>query len=163
MAALMDWEAHFKSRAADYGVPDEFMENLRRRGAPLPMGPAPPLRRLHFESEVVITASVRSTVETSDVTPKPVPLAEKNARWEQLRAKFLGLSVRGSGEAPHCLLDECSAHFETRVLKYIESARCTSRENEIMAGKSDKKLKLDAGSLSIKETKTFFCSLRCTA
>ena len=57
-------------------------------------------------------------------------------------------------ETAHCLLDECSPQYETRVLKYIEPARCTSRDNEITAGKTDKKLKLDAGSLAIKETKS---------
>lgn len=183
----MDSEAHFASRASDYGVPNEFMRNLSRNGittlghlafavfrpgaefeeaafdqwvtdmnggVPLAMGPAAAMRRLHFEAEVVITSSVRSSVEATDAVPRPVPIAEKNARLEQLRNRFQGLNIHGTGKPSHCLLDECCAQFESRTLKYIEPARCTSRENEITAGKSDKKLRVDAGSLSIKETKS---------
>ena len=112
------------------------------------------MRRLHFEAEVVITSSVRSSVEATDAVPRPVPIAEKNARLEQLRNRFQGLNIHGTGEPSHCLLDECCAQFESRTLKYIEPARCTSRENEITASKSDKKLRSDAGSLSIKEAKS---------
>ena len=187
MAGLMDSEAHFASRGADYGVPPDFMARLRNLGVttlghlafavfrpgaeveervfddwatdvnggqPLAMGPAAALRRLHFESEVVITSTVRSTVESSDATPRPIPIAEKNARLEQLRARFQGLNIQGAGEPSHTLLDECCAQFESRTLKYIEPSRCTSRENEITAGKSDKKLKLESGSLAIRESKT---------
>ena len=32
MAGLMDSEAHFASRASDYGVPNEFMQSLSRNG-----------------------------------------------------------------------------------------------------------------------------------
>ena len=123
-------------------------------GIALAMGAAAALRRLHFEAEVVITSSVRSSAESTDQSPRPVPLAEKNARMEQLRRDFQGLNIKGPGEPSHCLLDECCAQYESRTLKYIEPARCTSRDNEISTGKTDKKLKLDAGSLSIRETKT---------
>lgn len=187
MAGLIDSEAHFSARASEYGIPPEFLQNLRRQGittlghlafaifrpgaefeerafdqwatdvnggTPLTMGPAAALRRLHFEAEVVITSSVRSSVETTDTAPKPVPIAEKNARLDQLRQRFQGLNIFGAGEPSHCLLDECCAQFESRTLRYIEPARCTSRDNEITAGKSDKRLKLDAGSLAIRETKS---------
>ena len=187
MAGLVDSEAHFTSRASEYGVPADFILRLRNLGittlghlafavfrlgaefeerafddwtadvnggTPLAMGPAAAIRRLHFESEVVITSTVRSSVEAVDATPRPVPIAEKNARLEQLRTRFQGLNIHGAGEPSHCLLDECCSQFESRTLRYIEPSRCTSRENEITAGKSDKKLKLDAGSLSIRESKT---------
>ena len=123
-------------------------------GVPLAMGPAAAIRRLHFEAEIVITSSVRSSVESTDAAPKPVPIAEKYARMDQIRARLQGLNIHGAGEPSHTLLDECCAQFESRTLRYIEPAKCTSRENEISAGKSDKKLCLDAGSLSVKESKT---------
>ena len=42
----------------------------------------------------------------------------------------------------------------TLVLKYLEPAICTSREHEILAGKVDKKLKLENSTLSIRESKS---------
>ena len=73
---------------------------------------------------------------------------------DQIRLRLQGLNIAGTGEPSHALLDECALQFETRVLKYLEPAKCTSRENEITAGRTDKKLKLDAGSLSITESKS---------
>ena len=124
-------------------------------GVPLPMGAAAALRRLHFESEVVLTSTIRASVESPDPgTPKTVPFAEKAARMDELRGRFQGLNIHGIGEPSHALLDEVCSQFETRVLKYVEPQRCTSRELEITTGRSDKKLKLDAGTLAIKETRT---------
>ena len=64
------------------------------------------------------------------------------------------MHIHGVGEPSHTLLDEVCAQFESRVLKYIEPQRCTSRELEITTGRTDKKLKLDAGTLAIKESKS---------
>lgn len=188
MAGLVDSEAHFESRAVEYGVPAAFLQALRREGistighlafavfrpgaefnerefdtwaqginnnVPLTMGAAAAVRRLHYECEVIMTSTIRSTVETLDTsTPKAIPFAEKAARMDQIRTRLQGLNIFGAGEPSHALLDECAHQFETRVLKYLEPARCTSRENDITAGRTDKKLKLDAGSLSIKESRT---------
>ena len=123
---------------------------------PLTMGAAAAVRRLHYECEVIMTSTIRSSVETpaDSSTPKAIPFAEKAARMDQIRLRLQDLNITGAGEPSHALLDECAHQFETRVLKYIEPSRCTSRENEITSGRTDKKLKLDAGSLSIKESKT---------
>ena len=182
MAGVQDSEAHFASRAREYGLPDAFLDRLKalgistlghlafaifrpgsefeerafndwatdvNNGVPLAMGAAAALRRLHFESEVVLTSTIRASVEAPDVgAPRPIPFAEKSARMEQLRTRFVGLNIHGIGEPSHALLDEVCSQFESRVLKYIEPQRCTSRELEITTGRSDKKLKLDAGTLS---------------
>ena len=115
MAGVQDSEAHFASRAAEYGVPSEFVGRLkaegistlahlafaifrpgtefeeraftdwatdRNNGIPLTMGAAAALRRLHFESEVVMTATIRASVETPDPgIPKAIPFAEKRQDW----------------------------------------------------------------------------------
>ena len=124
-------------------------------GVPLAMGAAAALRRLHFEAEVVLTSTIRASVETAETgIPKPVPFAEKAARLEELRTRFTGLNIHGTGEPSHTLLDEVCSQFETRALRYVEPQRCTSRELEITSGRSDKKLKLDAGTLSVKESRS---------
>ena len=124
-------------------------------GVPLAMGAAAALRRLHFESEVVLTSTIRASVEAPDAgTPRPVPFAEKTAKMDEIRGRFTGLNIHGTGEPSHALLDEVCSQYESRILRYVEPQKCTSRELEITTGRSDKKLKLDAGTLSIKETKS---------
>ena len=124
-------------------------------GVPLPMGAAAALRRLHFESEVVLTSTIRASVEAPDTgAPKAIPFAEKTARMDELRGRFTSLNIQGAGEPSHSLLDEVCSQFETRVLRYVEPQRCTSRELEVTTGRTDKKLKLDAGTLSIRESKS---------
>ena len=188
MSNIQDSEAHFASRALEYGLHAAFLNRLKdqgistlghlafavfrpgaefeekafndwatdvNEGVPLAMGAAAALRRLHFESEVVLTSTIRASVETPETgTPKPVPFAEKAARLDELRARFTGLNIHGAGEPSHALLDEACAQFETRVLRYIEPQKCTSRELEITSGRSDKKLKLDAGTLSVSESRS---------
>ena len=102
-------------------------------GVPLAMGAAAALRRLHFEAEVVLTSTIRASVETAETgIPKPVPFAEKAARLEELRMRFTGLNIHGTGEPSHTLLDEVCSQFESRALRYVEPQRCTSRELEII-------------------------------
>ena len=188
MSGIQDSEAHFLNRAAEYGLPEDFLTRLKAQGVstlehlafaifrpgsefeerafndwatdvnggvPLTIGAAAALRTLHFESEVVLTSTIRASVETPEHgVPKPIPFAEKAARMDDLRARFTGLNIQGNGEPSHTLLDEVCSQFESRVLQYVEPQRCTSRELEITTGKTDKKLKLDAGTLSIRESKT---------
>ena len=119
------------------------------------MGELAGLRRLHFESEVVATASLKASIEATDPgAPKPIPVAERSARLNEQRARLGGVSISGMGEPSHTLVDEICNQFETRVLRYVEPSRCTSRETEVTTGKSDKKLKLDTNTLTIKESKS---------
>ena len=57
---------------------------------PLPMGTAAALRRLHFESQVVLTSTIRASVERPDHGAKPIAFADKAARMEDLRGRFTG-------------------------------------------------------------------------
>ena len=104
-----------------------------------------------------MTSTIRPTVKTPRDSTAPkfiIPFAEKTARMDQIRQRLHGFNITRAGEPSHSLLDECAHQLETRVLKYLEVSRCTSRENETTAGRTDKCLKLDSGTLSIKETKT---------
>lgn len=115
------------------------------------------LRRLHFEAEIILTASLKASIEqpqSEHATPKQLPFAERQARMQLLRDNFPGLLIENASEPSHQLIDTCCHQYESRVLQYIEPARCTSRETEILSGKLDKKLKLDSNTLTIKESKT---------
>ena len=120
------------------------------------MGATAAVRRLHFEAEVIITASLKAAVEnpTSDTsTPKPIPQAEKNARMRNLRANLAGVNIEGVLEPANALIEECVQQYENKILKYIEPARCVSRESELLSVKTDKKLQLNQNSvLTVKET-----------
>lgn len=188
MANVCDSEAHFTSRAREYGVTQGLLASLNANGvrtmahlafvivrpgaefneaafdawardvnggiAPS-MGEVAALRRLHFESEIVLTASLKAAVETPDQsTPRPIPFAERNIRLDELRRRLGGISIKGPNEPSHGLLDECCQQFELRTLRYVDPTKCTSRENEVVHSKTSKKLKLDASSLQVTETKT---------
>lgn len=142
-------------------------------GTAPPMGATAAVRRLHFEAEVIITASLKAAVEnpTSDTsTPKPIPQAEKNARMRTLRANLTGVNIEGALEPANALIEECIQQYDNKVLKYIEPARCVSREAELLSVKTDKKLQLNQNSvLMLKEsskvpdadTNSAFALLQC--
>ena len=125
-------------------------------GGPATMGQLASIRRLHFEAEVIITATLKAAVEQpSDLSqPKQVPLAERNARMLQVKTRLNGVAIEGANEPAHQLVDECVFQFESRQLRYIEPGKCHSREVEISSGRANKKLKLDNNTLSVKETRT---------
>ena len=56
-------------------------------------------------------------------------------------------------EPAQTLFDECVFQFENQLIKYIEPAKCR-RAPEVMAGKSDRKLRIEANNPSAKENKS---------
>ena len=115
------------------------------------------MKRLHFEAEILVTAGPKSMVEqptAESAAPKQIPFAEKISMMNQLKTVLVGVSLEGQNEPSNALIEECRQQFESRVLKYIEPAKCGSRESEIVSGKSDKTLRIDGTNLTVKETKT---------
>ena len=128
---------------------DTFITTVNA-GTPLTIGGTASMRRLHFESEIILTASLKASIEqpsTDSSTPKPTPIAERNARMTQLRNELSGVLIEGVGEPSHSLVDECNHQYETKTLRYIEPARCHSREMEVLTVKNDKVLKINANTL----------------
>ena len=120
------------------------------------MGALASLRRLHFEAEIVLTATLKASVEQPQdlSTPRPMPHAERSARLEQIKRQFPGLSMDGMHEPSQALLDECTHQYDARAIRYIEPAKCNSLEMEVAMGKSDRKLRSESNSLTVKETKS---------
>lgn len=126
------------------------------------MGVAAAMKRLHFEAEILVTAGLKSMVEqptTESAAPEQIPFAEKISRMNQLKTVLVGVSLEGQNEPSNALIEECCQQFESRVLKYVEPAKCGSRESEIVSGKSDKKLRIDGTNLTVKETKRIWMKL----
>ena len=126
-------------------------------GTPLSMGLTAGLRRLHFEAEIILTSVLKASIEepvSESSTPKPTPVAERNARLKKMRTDLPGVLIEGAGEPAHALVDECVHQHETRLLRYIDPAKCHSRESEVANSKTEKRLKVDSNTLSIRESKT---------
>ena len=109
-------------------------------------------KNLLFESHVFITASLKNRVENTTESIKPVPLAERSARLDKLRAKYKGLNIIKALEPGHSLLDATSHQAESKTLRYIPPSRCASREPEIVANKDRlaKTLEVEGGALKIE-------------
>ena len=126
-------------------------------GNPLSMGLTAGLRRLHFEAEIILTSVLKASIEEpvgDTATPKPTPVAERNARIRQMRTDLPGIIIEGDGEPSRTLVDECVHQHETKVLRYIEPAKCHSRESEVVNSKTEKKLKVDSNTLAIRESRS---------
>ena len=126
-------------------------------GTPLSMGLTAGLRRLHFEAEIILTSVLKASIEEpvgETAAPKSTPVAERNARLRQMRGDLPGILIEGEGEPSHLLVDECVHQHETKLLRYIEPAKCHSRDSEVANSKTEKKLKVDANTLAIRESKS---------
>lgn len=135
---------------------DDWLKTVNGGVAPT-IGATAAARRLHFEAEVVLAASLKAAIESPSAessTPKPLPYAEKNARMLQLKTSLPGLNLEGQHEPAQALMEECIHQYDTRTIRYIEPSKCNSREIEVMAGRSDRKLKIETNTLSVKETKS---------
>jgi len=105
-------------------------------GTPLSMGLTAGLRRLHFEAEIILTSVLKASIEepvSESSTPKPTPVAERNARLKKMRTDLPGVLIEGAGEPAHALVDECVHQHETRLLCLIFGvyARSTSDECDL--------------------------------
>ena len=116
------------------------------------LGAVSSLRRLHFEAEIIVTSTFRASVEQKHLHPGLCHQKEQRG-CNKSKNQFPGLNVTGVNEPVQALLDECVFQCEHRLIRHIELAKC-SREAEVMVGKSDRKLRIEANSLLVKESKS---------
>ena len=109
------------------------------------------LKRVAFEAQTYLTATLRQAVDRTDDAPRRIPMAERSTRMEALRTNLGGISIQGELEPAHCVLDKMCAMFEANSLKHMELAACISRPFEIQnTSNKNKELTLEKGSLVIK-------------
>ena len=134
---------------------DQWLAQVNGGAAPT-LGATAIVRRLHFEAEIVLTASLKASIEQPDrdgIAPKPLPYAERTARMATLQGQLPGLNLDGIHEPSLALVDECVHQYDSRTLRYVEPAKCGSRETEVATSRKDKQLRVEVTTLSIKETK----------
>ena len=110
------------------------------------------LRRLLFESQTLVMAQLREQVSNPEMQmTRKLPPVEREAKMRQLRARLPGVLLEHQLEPSHALLNLVAQMWETRQLQYIEIAKLTSREHEVLYSKSSKQLHVDADKLLVKE------------
>ena len=70
----------------------------------------------------------------------------------KLKSDLSGVLIEGNLEPSNALLELTCRMVNAKVLKYIEPAKCTSREWEISNAKPKKTLQIDGTNLSVKES-----------
>ena len=113
------------------------------------------VKRLVFESHTMLLAQLREQVSNPQASAsRPLPAVEREAKLRDLRARLGGVVIEEQLEPSHHLIDLFSQQWEAKQREYVSPEKCTSREWEIMRGKSNKQLSLDNEKLLIKEEKS---------
>ena len=91
-------------------------------GRPATLAESAGVRRLAFEAQTFLVASLRQVVEQrDDGIPKKIGAAERETRMRTLRTELTGLDIQDELEPSHALLERACQINETNNLKYIEN------------------------------------------
>lgn len=97
----------------------------------------PRLRRLFFESHTLAVVDLRRRAEPShEDNVVKVPIEERKVRMDRLRARLVGLDIRGQLEPSHSLIDVLVSQLEGGVVRYVPWTSCTMRDQEVQGIKS---------------------------
>ncbi len=137
-------------------------------GGPVTVGDLAAIKRLHFESQAFTLQALKNSIDGpgSDVMmPKKIPLAEKEARLNDIRLRLTGISISGPLEPATSLLEHAMHQHETKTIKYLAPERCYSREHEIKHAKPSRSLQVEGGTIAMKDgtsipSETVFTSLQ---
>jgi hypothetical protein len=80
---------------------------------------------------------VRSANTDEEEKPKKLPVSERSDRFEQLRVKLSGLTLRGELEPSYMLVDKFVHMEETGELRYLRWEEFTRRDQEMRGVKKD--------------------------
>ena len=110
------------------------------------------VRRLAFEAQTLLVASLRQVVDSrEDSAPKKIGAAERETRMTAIRAELGGLTIADENEPSHALLEKACQIHESNTLKYLEPSACTSRSQEVQGSSKTKELVFEGGSLVVKD------------
>ena len=109
------------------------------------------IRRAWYEAHTVAVSEIRTRIErTEGSEPARMPLPEREQRVRDLKAKLRGVTITPIVEPSHQLVDFCNQIRTDEQLRYIDPAKCTSREQEIKGVKKESFLKQGAdGSVKV--------------
>ena len=138
-------------QAIDEAKFSEWLNNVL--GAAPSLGESASMKRLLFESQTLVLASLREQVTGVDQPHgKKIPDAEREERLAGLKASLTGILIEGPLEPSHSLLQLCVHQREVNQT-YIAPERCTSRVHEVTCGKTPtKQVALESERLVVKES-----------
>lgn len=132
---------------------DTWLATINGGVAPA-LGAAAAVKRLHFESEIVLTSMMRSAVESplsESSQPKPIPFAEKSMRLARLKRDLNGIDIEGIYEplvnmtpvflSIWNLLDVQAVNWRSHIAKWTRSSNwmqtlCQSRNPRMLQMKT---------------------------
>ena len=140
-------------------------------GGPVTVGDLAAIKRLHFESQAFTLQALKNSIDGPDgpgsdvMVPKKIPLAEKESRLNDIRARLTGISISGPLEPATSLLEHTMHQHETKTIKYLPPEKCYSREHEIKHAKPSRSLQVEGGTIAMKDgtsipSETVFTSLQ---
>ena len=131
---------------------DAFAQWVRTLDPRATMGAVASLRRLTFESQTQLLAILKEQVTAPDTAVKRIPQAEREARMTLVKNRLAGVSVSGSMEPGHALLDAVMNMVDKNQLKYLAPERCVSRVHELTSLKTpDRILDIEANKTVVKD------------
>ncbi|CAE7844219.1 unnamed protein product, partial [Symbiodinium necroappetens] len=100
------------------------------------------LRRLHWEAWTLTAADLKRKVDgTDEAGPRKLPVAEIGARLQVLAPKISPLKLQGILEPSHASINLFAAMLDEGRLRYVEWARLTTRDQEVLGATEDQLLK----------------------
>ena len=100
------------------------------------------LRRLHWEAWTLTAADLKRKVDgTDEAGPRKLPVAEIGARLQVLAPKISPLKLQGILEPSHASINLFAAMLDESRLRYVEWARLTTRDQEVLGATEDQLLK----------------------
>ena len=100
------------------------------------------LRRLHWEAWTLAAADLKRKVDgTDEAGPRKLPVAEIGARLQVLAPKISPLKLQGILEPSHASINLFAAMLDESRLRYVEWARLTTRDQEVLGATEDQLLK----------------------
>ena len=76
------------------------------------------IKRLLFEAQTLLLASLKEQITASETTVKKAPGAERDARMKVVKAQLTGLLIEGSLEHAHVLLDMTASMSQLNEIIY---------------------------------------------
>eukprot|EP00971_Amphidinium_carterae_P139891 2771581-Amphidinium_carterae.1 len=141
--------AYMSSSGPDGGGEEKFFDELKELyksedGTIIPLSPAEraALRRVWAEAHVAATARLRNLMDPQpDVFGPPrVHLQERTRTQEAQQERLRGIRITGTLEPSHALQDKVYQMRQEGVLKYVDPASCTSKDQGSHFQKSDKRI-----------------------
>ncbi|CAE7627808.1 unnamed protein product, partial [Symbiodinium necroappetens] len=100
------------------------------------------LRRLHWEAWTLTAADLKRKVDgTDEAGPRKLPVAEIGARLQVLAPKISPLKLQGILEPSHASINLFAAMLDEGRLRYVEWAKLTTRDQEVLGATEDQLLK----------------------